>query len=461
MKLPKSNKGQSMKHGSLKQVLGRADTFFLGFGAMIGWSWVILAGLWIAKAGVLGAGLAFLVGSIAITVIGFTYAELASAMPVAGGEHKYTERAFGPLHSFICTWALIFGYISVVAFEAIALPVAVTYLFPAFKMMPLWSIAGYQVYGSEVALGALSGILITGLNILGVRLAARIQIGIVFFILAAGALLVGGGLVNLDALDTSAPMWKGFSGVFAVIIMVPFMFVGFDVIPQSAEEVNMPPREIGQALVGSILLAVAFYLLIVLTVGYAPFDKANSTLYAADAAGAYWHSTKAAAFLVIAGIGGIVTSWNAFLIGGSRAVFALARSGQLPKILGEVHPRFGTPWPAIILIGIFSVLAPMLGRNALVWIVNAGGFGIVIAYLYVAASFIRLRRTDPDMDRPYKAPGGMATGIAAFILGLAIFVLYLPGSPAALKWPQEWGMLLIWAIVGVVFVWIGRNKTPH
>ena len=448
-----------MKHGSLKQVLGRADTFFLGFGAMIGWSWVILAGLWIAKAGVMGAGLAFLVGSIAITVIGFTYAELASAMPVAGGEHHYTERAFGPLHSFICTWALIFGYISVVAFEAIALPVAVTYIFPAFKMMPLWSIAGYQVYGSEVMLGALTGVLITGLNILGVQLAARIQIGIVFFILAAGALLVGGGLVNLDTLDTSAPLWKGFAGVFAVIIMVPFMFVGFDVIPQSAEEVNMAPRDIGRALVGSILLAVAFYLLIVLTVGYAPFDKANSTLYAADAAGAYWHSKKAAAFLVIAGIGGIVTSWNAFLIGGSRAVFALARSGQLPKTLGEVHPRFGTPWPAIILIGIFSILAPMLGRNALVWIVNAGGFGIVIAYLYVAASFIRLRCIAPDMERPYKAPGGMFTGIAAFILGLAIFVLYLPGSPSALKWPQEWVMLLIWALVGVVFVWLGKKKT--
>ncbi len=447
-----------MAQGKLKRVLGSADTFFLGFGAMIGWSWVILAGVWISNAGVLGAGLAFLLGSIAITVIGLTYAELASAMPIAGGEHSYTERAFDPLHSFLCTWALIFGYVSVVAFEAIALPVAVSYIFPGFKMLPLWSIAGYQVYGSEVALGALTGVLITGLNILGVRLAARIQIGIVILILIAGAVLVGGGLVNLDALDTSEPLWKGFPGVFAVIIMVPFMFVGFDVIPQSAEEVNLPPRDIGRALVASILLAVVFYLLIVLTVGYAPFDKSTSTLFAADAAGAYWNSKTAAAFLVFAGIGGIVTSWNAFLIGGSRAVFALARSEQLPKILGAVHPRFGTPWPAIILIGVFSVLAPMLGRNALNWIVNAGGFGIVIAYLYVAASFIRLRLKEPDMPRPYTAPGGMLTGIGAFVLGLAIFVLYLPGSPSALKWPQEWGMLLIWAIIGVVFMAIGKKS---
>ncbi len=447
-----------MQHGALKRVLGRADTLFLGFGAMIGWAWVILAGVWISKAGVLGAGLAFMLGSIAIIVIGVTYAELASALPLAGGEHAYSARAFGPLHAFICTWALIFGYISVVAFEAIALPVAVSYLFPAFKVWPLWRVAGSQVYGSEALLGALCGIAITALNILGVRLAARIQIVIVLVILAAGAVLMAGGLVNLDALDTSAPLWKGFAGVFAVIIMVPFMFVGFDVIPQSAEEVSAPPHQIGSAIIGSIAMAVAFYLLIVFAVGFAPFDKSVSTLYAADAAGAYFHARMAASFVVIAGIGGIITSWNAFLIGGSRAVYALAREGQLPAILGAVQRRYGTPWAAIVLIGAFSVAAPFLGRNALTWIVNAGGFGIVIAYLYVAASFVALRRKEPGMPRPWRAPGGIATGVAAVVLGLAIFVLYLPGSPSALQWPQEWGMLLAWAGLGALFLVFARTR---
>ncbi|VAV90949.1 hypothetical protein MNBD_ALPHA05-2547, partial [hydrothermal vent metagenome] len=115
------------KKTSLKRVLGRFDVVSLGFGAMIGWGWVILAGLWISQAGVLGASLAFFLGSIAIIVIGLTYAELASALPFAGGEHAYTERAFGKTVSFICTWSIIFGYVSVVAFEAIALPVAVVY----------------------------------------------------------------------------------------------------------------------------------------------------------------------------------------------------------------------------------------------------------------------------------------------------------------------------------------------
>jgi basic amino acid/polyamine antiporter, APA family len=443
----------------LKRVLVRFDVVSLGFGAMIGWGWVILAGLWISQAGFLGASLAFFLGSIAIIVIGLTYAELASALPFAGGEHAYTERAFGKTVSFICTWSIIFGYVSVVAFEAIALPVAVVYLFPEFKIAPLWVIAGYTVHASEVALGAGGAILITVINILGVRVAARVQSVVLILILLAGLVLLSGSATSMNAMHFDQPAWKGLAGLFSVIVMVPFLFVGFDVIPQSAEEINAPKREIGRALVQSILFAVIFYLLIVFSVGLAPASNDSFDLAAADAAGAYWNSRIAAQFLVIAGIGGILTSWNAFLIGGSRAVFALARSGQLPAFLGKVHPGFGTPWPAILLIGILSVFAPMLGRNALVWIVNAGGFSIVVAYLFVAAAFLKLRRSEPLLERPYKTPGGVLTGIAALILSIALLALYLPGSPAALQWPHEWGLLAGWFGAGLIFLLMARNKS--
>ena len=126
-----------MSENTLKRVLSRFDAAVLGFGAMIGWGWVILAGAWVSDAGVGGAALAFVIGSTAIIVIGLTYAELASALPFAGGEHAYTERAFGSTVSFICTWSIIFGYVAVVAFEAIALPVAVVYLIPECKAIPL------------------------------------------------------------------------------------------------------------------------------------------------------------------------------------------------------------------------------------------------------------------------------------------------------------------------------------
>ncbi len=442
---------------SLKQSLGRLDALFLGFGAMIGWGWIILAGVAVDQAGVLGAGLAFLIGSTAIVVIGFAYAELASALPFAGGEHAYTERAFGPMVSFVCTWSIIFGYVSVVAFEAIALPVAVAYIFPAFKIFPLWEVAGYQVHASEAALGAVAAIIITGLNILGVRLAVRVQTGALLLIFAAGAILIGGGLINLGTVPPELEAWKGLSGVFSVIIIVPFLFVGFDVIPQSAEEMKTPRRYIGRALMGSLVLAVVFYLAIVFSVGFAPFDRENAVLATADAAGAYWMSDKVAAFVVFAGIGGILTSWNAFLIGGSRAVFAMARSQQLPGFLAKIHPAYGTPWPAIALIGGVSIFAPLLGRNALVWIVNAGAFAISITYVFVAAAFLKLRRAEPELERPFKAPAGMALGLIAVALGLGLVALYLPWSPSALSWPVEWGLVGAWYALGAVLAIMAKK----
>ncbi len=446
-----------MADTQLKRVLSRFDAAVLGFGAMIGWGWVILAGTWISQAGVGGATLAFVIGAVAIIVIGLTYAELASALPFAGGEHAYTERAFGAVASFICTWSIIFGYVAVVAFEAIALPVAVTYLVPEFKIYPLWDVADYTVHASEAALGAVAAIVITILNIIGIRLAVRVQAAVVLLLLAAGAVLLTGGIFHPALIPDNTPIWFGFAGVFSVIIMVPFLFVGFDVIPQSAEEIGGAMRDIGRALVYSIIAAVLFYLLIVFAVGLAPLDPATVNIATADAAGAWWQSKNAAAFVIIAGVGGILTSWNAFLIGGSRALFAMARSGQLPGFLSAVHPRFRTPWVAIAVIGGISAFAPLLGRSALVWVVNAGGFGIVIAYVFVAAAFVALRLKEPALERPFRAPGGIVSGILALVLGAGLILLYLPPSPSALSWPHEWGLLAGWTVIGLV-LWMTRPK---
>ena len=93
----------------------------------------------------------------------------------------------------------------------------------------------------------------------------------------------------------------------------------------------------------------------------------------------------------------------------------------------------------------------------MVWVVNAGGFGIVFAYVFVAAAFIKLRRSEPELERPYRAPGGIIAGWAALILGFGMMMLYMPFSPSALIWPQEWGMLLAWALLGFGF-WTLRPK---
>lgn len=110
------------KNEGFERVLNKKDVLALAFGAMIGWGWVVMSGSWINSAGSLGAILAFLLGGIVVIFVGLTYAELTVAMPKVGGEHVFSYRGLGVGASFICTWAIILGYVSVVAFEAVALP---------------------------------------------------------------------------------------------------------------------------------------------------------------------------------------------------------------------------------------------------------------------------------------------------------------------------------------------------
>jgi amino acid transporter len=107
-----------------------------------------------------------------------------------------------------------------------------------------------------------------------------------------------------------------------------------------------------------------------------------------------------------------------------------------------------------LLVGVLSVAAPLFGRKALVWLVDAGGLGIIVAYGMVALSFLILRRKEPQMNRPFMVKHGNLVGYAALLLSAGIAVLYLPGSPAALVWPQEWAIFLGWTAFGaVLYLW--------
>ena len=117
-------------HQQFLKVLGKKDVLALAFGAMIGWGWVVSSGTWITEAGSIGAVLAFAIGGVLVLLIGLTYAELSSALPLAGGEFVFSYQAMGRLPSFITTWAVIFGYVSVIAFEAVALPTVFEYIIP-------------------------------------------------------------------------------------------------------------------------------------------------------------------------------------------------------------------------------------------------------------------------------------------------------------------------------------------
>ncbi|ELY45089.1 APC family permease [Natronorubrum sulfidifaciens] len=444
----------------LEKALSSKEMLILSFGAMIGWGWIILAGDWINEGGPMGAITAFVAGGIVVGVVAIIYSELASSMPLVGGEHVYSLRALGPIGSFVCTWAIIFGYVTVAAFEAVALPSAMAFIVPGFDAIPLWNVAGEPVYATWIIVGVLGTIGITYLNYIGIRIAAQFQIIMTVVIAFAGLVLIAGAVTSGQP-SPDPSFGAGTAGIFAVVLMTPFMFVGFDVIPQSAEEADIPARTLGLLIMLSVGMAALFYMAVIWGSSRAlpGAELVDSSLPAAQAMEVLFDSTVAGQLMALAGIAGIMTSWNAFIIGGSRALFALAESGMIPEWLGKVHPEYNTPSNAILFIGGLSVIAPFFGEQMLTWIVNAGGLGIVIAWFLVVVSFLVLRYREPEMERPYKVPAGPVIGIVAFVATAIFITLYLPGGQSALVWPYEWLIVLGWCILGVVFYALSGEKS--
>lgn len=450
-----------MSEQKFEKVLGKKDILAIGFGAMIGWGWVILAGEWIMRAGGLGAMLAFILGGIMIIFVGLTYAELTSAIPETGGAHVFSYRAFGKNVSYICTWSLILSYVGVVAFEAVAFPTVIQYIFPNFLQGYMYTIAGFDVYASWVAVGVITSLLIMYINLKDVKSAANLQNVLSLAIIVIGLALMAAATVtgDIDRMDPLLP--NGIGGILSVAIMTPFMFVGFDVIPQAAEEIDVPHREIGKIMVISIIMAALFYILIIfaVTLSLTQGEMKESVLVTADAMKrAYGDSRIAANILVFGGVAGIITSWNSFFIGGSRAIYSMARSKMLPESLGKLHPKSKTPTIPTLMIGIISSVAPFFGRAALVWLTNAGGFAIVLAYIIVSLSFIRLRKIEPDLPRPYKVPS-IIIGYLAVATSVLMGILYLPGMPSGLILP-EWIIIIFWTILGIVFYIKAKRTYP-
>lgn len=445
------------KEDKFERVLNKKDVFVLAFGAMIGWGWVVLSGEWILKAGTVGAMIAFALGGLMVLFVGLTYAELTAAMPKCGGEHVFSYRALGRNASFICTWAIVLGYISVVAFEAVAFPTVMQYLFPSYMKVHLYSVAGFDIYLTWLLVGVISSILIAAVNYFGVKPAARFQ-GILTIVIAIiGLSLITGSLFNGEVSNVQPLFKDGVNGIIAVAVMTPFMYAGFDVIPQAAEEMNIPFKKIGQILILSVVMAVVWYVAIIggVSLAMSSTQIETSELVTADAmANVFFNSPIASKVLIIGGIAGILTSWNSFYVGGSRAIYSMAESGMLPSFLARLHPKYKTPCNAVILVGVISSLAPFLGRKMLVWLSDAGGLTIVVAYLIVSISFLVLRKKEPEMSRPYKVKHGKLVGTIAVIMCVVLAIMYLPGSPAALVWPYEWGILIAWTVLGsVFFVW--------
>jgi APA family basic amino acid/polyamine antiporter len=298
-------------------------------------------------------------------------------------------------------------------------------------------------------------------NYLGIRLAAFVQsVAVALLFLVGLAFFIPGNLRG----DTAnlVPHFTTVGGFLGVVIMTPFLYLGFDVIPQTAEEVRIPFRAVGRLILLSIGMAFLWYVLVQWTVGVT-LDAgalAGRELATADAMSVVYGSAWGGRILVFGGLMGILTSWNAFFIGASRLLFAMGRGGMLPSVFARLHPRHESPVAAVALVTTFSLLAPFFGRPALVWLADAGSLAAVLGYLLVVVAFLRMRRLYPDLPRPYRVPAPRLVGALALLATLFFLSLYLPGSPSSLKWPQEWVIILVWVLLGAFLaLWTRKGAT--
>ena len=464
------NESMGQKKSEFDKVFSAWDILVIAFGAMIGWGWVVSSGGWIQKGGVIGAALGFAIGGIMIFFVGLTYAELTAAMPQCGGEHVFSYRAMGSTGSFICTWAIVLGYVGVACFEACALPTILTYLWPGFLKGYLYTIAGFDVYASWLIVGIAVAFVIMLINIMGAKTAAILQTILTCIIGGSGILLIAASVINGSVDNLSGQMFIGsntsasIKAVIGVAVLSPFYLIGFDVIPQAAEEINVPPKKIGKMMILSVVLAVVFYAFVIVAVGLVldadaiKASQAGSGLVTADAMAVAFKTPVMAKVIIVGGMCGIVTSWNSFMLGGSRAMYSMAESYMIPKVFAKLHPKHKTPVNSLILIGVITMAAPFAGREMMVWICDAGNFGCCLAYCMVSISFLILRKKEPDMPRPYKVPAyKFVGGMAVLMSGLMVLMYCIPGTGGSLILP-EWAMVGGWSVLGVVFFVICKNK---
>lgn len=240
--------------------------------------------------------------------------------------------------------------------------------------------------------------IIVYINIKGTKKAAKLQNILTCIIAGVGLILVAGSAFTGNTDNISQQLFVGdntisiVENVAKVAIMTPFFLFGFDVIPQATEEINMPLKRLGRMMILSIAMAVGFYALVVLAIGYVMNGNQMMTsmqgagLVTADAMAIAFSSHTMAKVLILGGLCGIITSWNSFLIGGSRVMFAMAKSRMIPSSFAKLHPVYKTPIVALLLLGLTSIIAPFFGRVMLVWIVDAANFACCLAYCIVSLS---------------------------------------------------------------------------
>lgn len=370
-------------------------------GEYFGWSYG-----W-GTAGTLGFLITAIFVAALYTTFIFSYTELTTAIPHAGGPFAYARKAFGEHGGLIAGLATLIEFVFAPPAIAMAIGAYLNVQFPGLDPKTA-AVGAYVVF--------------IGLNILGVKIAATFELFVT--ILAIIELLVFMGVVapGFSVSNFVANGWAGsdvfngaaVGGIFAAIPFAIWFFLAIEGAAMAAEETKNPRRSIPLAYIAGILTLLVLAMGVMILAGGVGDWKALSNvndplpqaMKAVVGASSGWLH-----MLVWIGLFGLIASFHGIILGYSRQIFALARAGYLPTSLAKLHPRFRTPHRAIIVGGIIGVaaiysdnLVQFGGMTLTANMITMAVFGAILMYIMSMLSLFKLRKTAPTMERPFKAP---------------------------------------------------------
>lgn len=450
-----NQKHQNAPRNELKKSVVPAQAWALAVGAIIGWGCFILPGTrFLPFSGPVASLIGLGIGAIALCVVALCYGIMIKAYPVAGGAFAYAFVSMGRRAAVICGWGLALSYSCVIALNATALLLLTRFLLPgAFELGHLYSIAGWDVYTGEVVLVS-SVILFFGyMNFRGSECANNLQLTLsVSLAIGVVALAIGSGVSDTASVQNLEPYFNegqaGFISVLTVVALAPFLYQGFDTIPQTAEEFNFSHDKSTMLMLISIVCGCILYSLVLFAVSIIqPYPE----MLAAD----YPWLTGAVATMAFGKVGGMIlavpvlagifSGMNGYFIATTRILFSMGRSKFIPAWFEKLHPTHQTPMNAIVFVLCFSLFAPWFGRPVLAWLTDACALSAALSYFfscYAAWQYVRQHPAQVSMPlAKLVATTGVLISISSF------FLLAIPGSPAAIG-KESWFLLLFWCGLG-------------
>lgn len=442
----------------------------IALGSSIGWGAFVQPIDWMETAGPIGAMIGLGIGGLLMMLIAVSYGFLIKSFPVSGGEFAYSFISLGRTHAFISGWFLTLGYICIVALNASALTLMFKFVFPTFlENFYMYQVASWDVYGMEIIIATIALIIFGYLNIRGGAFSGSAQF--LFCMVMIVGVFVITTFIGINPTAGIENIYPNFpeetttsAAILSIVAIAPWAFVGFDNVPQAAEEFNFSSKKAFRLIIFAIISAVILYCLMILTTAMAiPWQElaATNPIWGTGDAVESLLGSVGVTMLVTALTMGIFTGLNGFIISTSRLLFAMSRAKFIPKAFSKLHKKYETPYISIIFTVVVSMIAPWFGRQALTWVVDMSSVGVTIAYFYTCYTAFTLFKwkksthlTSSHVISPVKKTFA-ALGMLSSIVFLAL--LLIPGSPAYLT-VQSRIALLVWVTMGVAFYLAKRKE---